>query len=437
MAYSQYTLGTFTSELASALSDPNLVYWTSDEIARAICEGLLYWGGLTSYWTARGSLSTTSGTSFYDLSALLFDSTPALLRRRAYTLGNLTTEIQYHLFENPAGTSGSGMTDQFAISQITNALIRRRNQFVIDSRIPLTAAEFSTVTPPDGRVALDQTIAVIQRAAWKDGVTGLWTPLRRTDPIASQSFNPIYNLAPGLPFSYSQAEGMPLSLDLIPPPVASGDMHLIYGKTIPMAVADGTTFAVPDEFACALKYGALYELTSTESPGFDPLRAKYCMERYTAAIAAAGAQHSVLRVLVNGRIVALDALENLDCGRPSWMSQRGLPNLAACAFDLLGLSATPNAAYSVIADVSATAPIPAAADNAIQIGREEIPYLFDYCRHILMLKVGGDEFTATMPLYDNFLKGAAQRNTLIGAKARYLTPLFSTPKLQEEISHAA
>lgn len=439
MSYTTYTLASFTAELASALSDPNLVYWTQDELDRATREALLAWGALTSYWTARGQFTTSATPPFaYDMAAVLVDGNGDLLRRREYTMGDLTREIQYHLLEPANGVSGSGMTAQFTISQITNALIRRRNQFVIDSRVPLTAAIFNTTVPPDGRVELDTSIALIQRAAWQDGVSNIWTPLRRTDAYAAQAYSPIYNLSPTVPpYAFSQVESMPGTMDLIPPPQASGNIHLIYAKTLMLAVNDATVMALPDEFVWANKWGAMYELLSTDAPGYDPMRAKYCLERYSSALDIAAAQRSILRVRVNDRPVPLDTFANMDAGRPAWMSQPGTPTMAACSFDLMGFSPLPNAIFGVTADVSATAPLPAASGDYIQVGREEIPYLFDYCRHILTFKMGGSEFVSTMPLYDNFIRGAAQRSTLIAAKARYLTPLFSTPQRQEETSRAA
>jgi hypothetical protein len=75
--------------------------------------------------------------------------------------------------------------------------------------------------------------------------------------------------------------------------------------------------------------------------------------------------------------------------------------------------------------------LPVLTTDYIQVGHEDIPYLFDYTRHVLSFKLGGAEFAATMPLYDNFLQGAAQRNKLLAAKARYLTPLFA-PAMKEE-----
>jgi hypothetical protein len=38
-----------------------------------------------------------------------------------------------------------------------------------------------------------------------------------------------------------------------------------------------------------------------------------------------------------------------------------------------------------------------------------------------------------MPLYDNFLRGAAQRNKILAAQARYLTALFEQSQKETEV----
>lgn len=432
MPYSQVTRATFRTELAQALNDSGNVYWAADELDRALNEALLVWGAVSSYWTARGIFPTVASTPFYDLSVQL-----STLRTRAYTLGNLTYEIQYSLFEPANGVSGASMTDQFTIGQITSALVRRRNQFVLDTHLPLTFTTAPSPAPPINLIQLDNSVALITRAAWTDGATGIVTPLRRSDTFAAQSYSPQWNLDPGMPHSYSQAEYMPGGLILIPPPLASGSVHLTYAQTLTLAVADGTLLAVPDEFAWAIKYGALEEVLATNSQGYDPIRSRYCTERYKAATEMAAARRSVLRVRSNDAPLPLSTLGELDSGNPYWQTGTGAPEVAACAFDLVALARVPNTVYSITCDVSQTAPLPTSDASYIQVGREELPYIFDYCRHVLMFKIGGTEFIQSMPLYDNFLKGAMQRGKLLGVKARYLTPLFTQPNSEEQELPAA
>ena len=109
MPYSHITLAQLRAEIAALLGDSANVYWSADEIDRAVKEALLLWGLLTSAWKERGQFPTVANTAFYDLSAQL-----PLLFTRTYTLGDLTKEIQYHLLEPANGTSGLSMTSQFS-----------------------------------------------------------------------------------------------------------------------------------------------------------------------------------------------------------------------------------------------------------------------------------------------------------------------------------
>lgn len=432
MPYTQYTQAGFTSDLAQSLSDPNHVYWAQDELNRALNEALLQWGALTSYWTTRATFPSAANVPFYDLSTIF-----PLLRARNYTMGDLTKEIQYHLFEPPNGVSGAGMTDQFTIGQITSSLARRRNEFVIDSRIPLVYATIPGPTPLANQVTLNQSVALIARAAWIDGYTGKVSPLRRTDSFAAQSYQPVWNLTPGRPYGYSQAEAMPGTMNLIPPPAAVGSIHLTWAQTLQLAIADSTSFAIPDEFAAAIKYGTMHDILSTNAQGFDPIRSKYAGERYDQILSIAAQHRSVIQVRRDSKLLGLDTLASLDSRKPYWQTSTGIPGTAACAYDLLAFYRVPNGIYQIACDVAQSAPLPQLPSDYIQLGPEEMPYIFDYCRHILQIKVGGVEFVQSMPLLDNFLQGASQRSKLITYKARYFTPLFSQSQKEEQQVPAA
>src|SRR5580692_11699853 len=132
MAYTQVTLGQLTGAISSILDDSAQVYWPVQQIQFAIWEGLRVWGALTSYWRARGVWQggplaptweqvqspwtqtpgawgslTIPAPPIWDLSLLLPN-----LRPRTYTLGQLVTEIQYDLLEQPSGISGANASGQ-------------------------------------------------------------------------------------------------------------------------------------------------------------------------------------------------------------------------------------------------------------------------------------------------------------------------------------
>lgn len=419
--YSQFTQAQFVNELASTLGDPGLVFWASDELTRALHESLLIWGALTSYWITPGSFTTASNVAFYDLSVQL-----PTLRRRSRTLGDLAREVQYHLLEPQAnGVSGAGMTSQFTVGQIVNALKRRRNEFVIDTHLPLT-----TIALAGGsQVDLPQSVAAVDRVTWKETATGVYSPLSRTDPYAAQAFEPLWQLNPGNPYGYSQAESQPLKLTIVPPPRSPGSVELVYAESLDLAANDSAVLGVPDEFSWAIKWGALYDLLSTNNPGYDPVRAKYCLERYTASLDIAAFARSMTRVRVGGENIPLVTAAELDAGTWHWQTGSGKPRKAIAAYDLLSFYRVPNGAYTINLDVVQAAPI---SSVNVEAGREELPYLMDYCRHILSWKMGGAEFVNTMPLYDNFLAGAAKRNKRLETRVRYLTSLFQRADLTDQ-----
>lgn len=434
MPYTQFTQTQLIAQISLLLQDTGNLYWKSDEIARAINEALYYWGALTSYWRDRGTFSTAPATHFYDLGTQL-----PLLRARTFTVDAICREVEYALFELSAGVTGTGLTAQFSINQITSAVIAAADQFTIDATQPLKFTTVAVAAPPaDGRVTLPQTVVAVSRVAWKSTSTGIWTVLRREDEYSAQAFNPTWT-TPGQPLAYAMADAPPLTIQLIPPPVAAGTIHLLYNDA-PALTTTGPTAAlgIPDELALAVKWYALYLLLDSYNEGFDAYRAKYAYERYQQCVATAELMRSVNRIQIASSLIPLDTLWNLDAAIPQWMNQKGLPAYSATSWDLLSLAPLANATTrTVTCDVVRSAPVPVTGTDFIQVGREELSYITDYVRHILSFKLGGTEFGATFPLYDNFIAGAKQRNTLLSTRVRYLTALFEQAKSNENLMPTA
>lgn len=433
MPYTQTTRAQLEAIIQQALQDTG-VYWDATELDAAINEALLYWGALTSYWSDRGVFNTTVNTPFYDLSVQLPN-----LRSRSITFDQIVKEIQFALLEPATGVSGASATGQFSIGAITSAVIRTRNQFALDTRLPMVFQDYTLTTPPpNGRMELDQSVELITRAAWKSTPTGITTILRRQDEWASDALNYNWSSDNSIPYAFSDILTKPIEIQFINPPAANGVLRLMYINSTSPTVAANTTFNIPDEYYMALKYGAMYSLLSTDNEGYDEFRAKYCSERYKQVVQAAANMHSLLRVTVNGRRTALDTIWNLDCTRPFWMSQTGSPDFAGYLYDILALAPVAQAGnYSVSCDVVRSAPLPTSGSDFIQIGKEELPYIIDYCRHVLCFKMGGAEFQSTFGLYDTFLAATADRNKISNVQAKFLSPMFDTGKREQDVQPAA
>src|SRR5262245_51909760 len=102
-----------------------MVHWSGDELAAYLREALRTWNAWTAHFRDQGSFQTVMAEPFYDLPTEL----PTL---RGYTVTNwaLVADLQYALMEPPApGGTWTG-TDQFTLEQLSNAIQRRRDQFL-------------------------------------------------------------------------------------------------------------------------------------------------------------------------------------------------------------------------------------------------------------------------------------------------------------------
>jgi len=431
MAYTTTSLDSFAIQLGNLLDDPSEVYWTRAEKILTIQEALLEWGGLTNYWRARGVISITpSSSSFTDLSLSL-----PTLRTRSWTLDQLVKQIQYSLLEAPNGISGSGMSGQVTVNEILVAIQRARDRFVLDVHLPLSLhTVFGDPPPPEGLVTFPQSTVFLHRVSWQDSFSGLFTNLWREDAWSIDKSSPDWTLRPGVPGHYSEAELSPLQLQLSPPPVSSGTLEALTVDSLSLDLSDpAQTFNIPDEWVHGIRFGALAQVLGGGGQITDPLRAKYCEERYQQTVGFAKEARSILRVLVNGIPLPMDSLAALDQGSPFWRSQPvdlSRPGvLASALYDFLIL---PPALYSagISIDVVQSCPIPLLGTDFIPLGEEDLDNLVNECTHLLLLKCGGNEFTSTLGDHDDFVRAAAKRGSITKAKVRYFEPLFANPQAE-------
>ena len=76
-------------------------------------------------------------------------------------------------------------------------------------------------------------------------------------------------------------------------------------------------------------------------------------------------------------------------------------------------------------------PIPASDGAFLQIGNEKLNIILNYAQHVASLKMGGAEFQATMPFYQDYLKAAVLDNNRLNASA-FLRKLLDQPAQNQE-----
>jgi|WetSurMetagenome_2_1015567.scaffolds.fasta_scaffold09617_1 hypothetical protein len=330
------------------------------------------------------------------------------------------------LLEPGIGITGAGMSGQIAVDTILQAVRRARNRFVLDAHLPYTVTNMTVPPASIGMVVYAPESVYVHRLAWKDIPSMVWANLWRQDAFEADRADSQWTLKPGQPRAYSESESSPLHLQLCPPPQNLGILESIEVLSVEIDTTNAAaTLQVPDEWTHAIKYQAIEDILSAESQDKDPLRAAYAQSRYQQAIDAAQTAKSLIRVLCEGVPLPLDTLANIDAARPYWRNQIGPPEVAGSIFDMLTISPSPNRAYGLAVDVVQPAPLPGPAEF-IQLGSEDIPHIIDEVCHTLAFKCGGDEFTATYPQHDAFLRAAANRGGIDASRIHYLTSAFDS-----------
>lgn len=385
MPYTAPTLAQAKAALAARLNDASMVHWIDAELGIYLVEALRIWNAWTAHWRGRGTFNAVMAQAFYDLG----DALPAL---RAMTVTNhdVVAAIQYHLLEPPTPTAWTG-TAQFTLAQVSQAVQRRRDLFLQLTGAVLTRTVTAYAAPADGRLALDERVLLVHRAAWRPTATQFLRVLRRTDEWGSDHFHPTWVTA-GTPVGYSVAATPPLTLQLMPVPSLDGELDLI-------STSRGDQFAnpalsallgVPDDWAWVVKYGALADLLGGDGLQLDPVRALYCEQRWQQGVAMAISASVVLSARVNDQPVVMGALADADSYSPLWQLLGGVPTRILTAGQNLVATWPPagGGAYVVTLDVVRNAPVPAVDADVLQVGADLYDTILDIAQATATFKEG-------------------------------------------------
>ncbi len=414
--------------LAARLGDTGKVFFVDAELELYCKEALYNFQALSGYWRDRFTFQTVANTPFYDISAV----TGSLLAPSIKDV-DLLTQIQYHLIE-PVGTTWTGST-QFTLADIVDAMERRRNQFLVETGMVLTQQTLPWPSPPISRAALDEKTIDVRRAVWKKALDNTRTTLWRTDEFAANAARYGWSQNPAdPPESYSTAATPPITLQLVPPPAASGTVELLAVQSgASLNPLTGVLLGIPDNFAWVVKWGVLADILSKDGEGYDGLRHAYAERRWEEGIELARLHTSAVQAYVNSIQCPINAVQTLDSMRPNWQditiaANVGTPDAPALAsWNMLALSPVPNGIFGITLDVVRNAPV----SSPIQIGREDLDAVLSCAQHIAMFKEGGLEFRDSMYLYRRTTEQAVLYNERIKAAVKYLQPLENRAEAEE------
>jgi hypothetical protein len=432
MAYTAPTLTQAQAALAARLNDPSNVRWVAAELTRYLREAIRTWNAWTAHFRDQGSFSTTIAQAFYDLPTVI----PS---QRAYTVTNwdLVADLQYALLE-PAAAGGTWTgTDQFTLDQLSTAIWRRRDQFLRETGMVLTRSVTAYTPPPvTGRIALDEAVLQVRRAAWRPAATGTLLPLARTDEWAANNFGPAWTACTAAPFAYSVSVTPPLFLQLVCfNNGADGSLDLVSvnkGATVDAAVS--ATLGIPDDWTWVVKFGALADLLHGDGLALDPSRAAYCEQRWQQGIAQARNAAVVLAARIDDEPCTIGALNDADSYSPLWQLLPGVPSkLLLAGGNLLASWPPPGGGgpWTITLDVIANAPVPAVGADVLQIGADIYDSILDYAQHLALFKEGAGQLDLATALLERAARAAGIELNLQQASQPSRAPLLNQT-LQDE-----
>lgn len=434
MAYASVKLSDLTTALSARLHDTAAVFWTNtppfSECVSYVTEGLRVWGMLTRFTRGTAILTTTLLQSFYDLQ----NST---ILAPTVQVQSLVTDVQMRIMEIVNATGWSG-TEQFALADVTNALQRRRDQFLLETGIILTVQEISGISALSERVTIPSSIISLRRVSFIDAYTAQYTNLFRDTSRATTGFTPLLpQVAPGTPVVWAQDITVPTTIRLSPPPIDSGDLRLVSVQTGPaMDPIANPLVGVPDDFAWVVVYGAIADLCGMAGFSMDDTRRAYADARYQQGVQWAKEFGRVLRATVNGQPVQTVTLAEADGYLPGWENLVGPPTLVILAGqNLVGVPVAPDVAnqvsYGLGFECILPFPIPSDPTQYLQLPAEAVDTVLDYAQHVAAVKQGGGALSSAQGLYDRFLRACGVESGKAVAEDRDLDEQTRTPSQDE------
>jgi len=218
------------------------------------------------------------------------------------------------------------------------------------------------------------------------------------DTIAQEFYQaPLYQVAAGIPQTFSLSSEPPLSWDVDIPPLFPGTYEAIVLQSgAPFNPPTSTLIGIPDDFAFVLEFGALADLLGQESESTDHERAAYCMKRYQEGLELMLKTPWIGLANVNGAATSIDsiyAMDQYDCNWDSNSSGFG-PVIVAGGVDLVAAPVAQGIGCTVLGN----APILDSTNTYVQISRPMADSMFDLAQARCMFKCGGGEWKEALEL---------------------------------------
>lgn len=399
--YSYITFGQLKAALLERLQDAAGVFTTSTEAGIYLIEALRVLNAQTNIWNADYQFDFNPGDTWKSLNVA---GSP---RQRTVTDTQLYTQMEAMLMEPMSGGTWTG-TNQFNIKALSQALQYRRDELLLLSAAN-TVNQLQISPVNSVRTILPDSTLDLRRVRWIPADSS-YTPyaLGREDVVSRNAFGEFLPVTPGEPDSWMITANAPLAFDVSCPPNMPGTWDML----VPFA---GVSFAppaanavgIPDDWTPALIYGALADVLANSPEGRDSFRAKYCIQRYEQFKKGIVKMPWLVQATVASLPVDTPSYEEMDSFAQNWENDWPTddPQIVVGGVDLIALAPfvpLGGSIVSTVLTVIGNAPVPASDDAQVQLSRDGVDAVLNYAQHLASFKMGGQDFSVTMPLLEQF-----------------------------------
>ena len=419
--YSYSTWLEVQQSLSLRLNDTANVFWTIPEIKLYLEEALRFYNCLTQTWIQDVTFSYDQTSKAWQSTANSANSlaghNPTSPRFQTLTDAYVYTMGQYHLLEPPTGNGTWTGTNQFSLDDFVQAFEGKRDTVLQETACNIGPIGSLSITPGTNRIQLPdsaaQTIMDLLRVRYlPDG--GTPSTFWRDDGMAMEYFNNSYQQEYGTPFTWDVLASPPQFLlvdQLVSEPNTPDILGMLSGGTITPPTA--SPLLVPDDWNWVLKFGMMSDLLSKESESTDMLRYKYCEQRFTEGMKLMKEMPWLVQARINGVPCDTPSVAEADTFDNEWQSNPNAQIGIVCGgIDLFAVSPNIPASTTISVTLSlvGNAPIPASDGDFVQVGRDALDAILMEAHHLAAFKMGGKDFTDTIPLHQELIDMALSTN---------------------------
>ena len=189
-------------------------------------------------------------------------------------------EIQAHLLEtlNEGQSFGSNL---WTVAEVLAYLNNRMSRFLMETGI-LQIRSTEGVLADENPIDLPSDLIDLRRVAWTAGSSTVVLP--RMDSLEADMLASSWDSVSGVPFGHVMLPEQSLEIRLVPVPSSAGTLDFIYVQNLAAVTNNCAILPFPDEWVMFIKYGVLSDMLAKEGEANDPVRSKYCEQRYMEGV---------------------------------------------------------------------------------------------------------------------------------------------------------